>query len=327
MSTMAQDEITEINEAVGRRWRSIDPLLPEPKGLPEGCGAPLIAVGPDGSPAGLAVCRHQHTAADSLSQTWDTATRFSLTMRLREADTRAAADDLLTQWRDHLADLPEEARADDTSATVTWPSREVTGVRALQRHGLQPITVIAVRRGKGRGKASLPTRKPDDQPDLVIRQAEPTDLDQVTELELGVIHYDAYFGAAFPRPATPTLTRENTRNGLEQRPDWTWLATRHGQPVGLAVVEPPIEAEWIAGMTRPGRTAYLPSMFISPDDRGSGTGAALITKVHEALDARGIDLTLLHYAQLNPLSGPFWHRMGYRPLWSIWAALPASTLR
>jgi GNAT superfamily N-acetyltransferase len=68
-------------------------------------------------------------------------------------------------------------------------------------------------------------------------------------------------------------------------------------------------------------------MFISPDDRGSGTGAALITHVHHALDAAGIDLTLLHYAQLNPLSGPFWHRMGYRPLWSVWAALPASTLR
>jgi GNAT superfamily N-acetyltransferase len=93
------------------------------------------------------------------------------------------------------------------------------------------------------------------------------------------------------------------------------------------VVEPPEEANWIAGLTRQGRTAYLPSMFISPAERGTGAGARLITNVHDALDARGIDLTLLHYAQLNPLSGPFWHRMGYRPLWSTWAALPASTLR
>jgi GNAT superfamily N-acetyltransferase len=322
---MTQDEITEINEAVGQRWRSIDPLLPEPKDLPEGCGIALEAAGRDGRPAGLAVCRHQHTPADSLAQTWDAATKFSLTMRLGEADTRAAADDLLTQWRDHLADLPrpETTTANDTSATVTWPSRDVTGVLALQRHGLQPVTVIAARRGR----SSLPIPKYHDQPDLVIRQAEPHDLDTIAELELGVIHYDAYFGAAFPRPATPTLTRENTRKNLEQRPDWTWLATRRGKPVGLAVVEPPGGAEWIAGMTRPGRTAYLPSMFISPGDRGSGTGAALIANVHQALDARGIDLTLLHYAQLNPLSGPFWHRMGYRPLWSVWAALPASTLR
>jgi GNAT superfamily N-acetyltransferase len=321
MSTMAQDEITEINEAVGQRWRSIDPLLPEPSDLPEGCGALLEAKGRDGLPAGLAVCRHQHVPADSLSQTWEAATKFSLTMRIREADTRAAADDLLTQWHHHLADLPEEARADDTSAVVTWPSRDVTGVLALMKHGLQPITVIAVRR------AGLPTPNHGETPDLVIRHAEPADRDAVTELELGVIHYDAHFGAALPRPATPKLVEEATRKNLEQRPDWTWLAERRGRPVGLAVVEPPVEAEWIAGLTRPGRTAYLPSMFISPDERGTGTGAKLITHVHDALDAQGVDLTLLHYAQLNPLSGPFWHRMGYRPLWSVWAARPASTLR
>jgi len=324
MSTMAQDEITEINEAVGRRWRSIDPLLPEPSGLPkEGCGTPIKASAKDGSPAGLAVCRHQHVPADSLSQTWEAAAKFALTMRLREADTRAAADDLLTQWRDHLADLPEpeEAREDDTSAVVTWPSRDVTGIRALLKHGLQPITVIAVRR------AGLPAPNHGETHDLVIRHAEPADQDAVTELELDVIHYDARFGAAFPRPATPSLVREATRKNLEQRPDWTWLATKRGRPVGLAVVEPPAEAGWIAGLTRPGRTAYLASMFMSPEERGAGTGAKLIANVHDALDTRGIDLTLLHYAQLNPLSGPFWHRMGYRPLWSTWAALPASTLR
>jgi GNAT superfamily N-acetyltransferase len=322
MSTMAHDQITEINEAVGQRWRSIDPLLPEPGDIKGGCGVPLVAAaGRNGRPTGLAVCRHQHVRADELSQTWDAATKYALTTRLPEADTLAAADDLLAQWRDHLADLPPEATADDTSATVAWPSRDVTGVLALQRHGLQPLTVIAVRR------ASIQVPKHGDHNDLVIRHAGPADLDKVTELELGVIHYDAHFGAAFPRPATPKLVQEATRKNLEQRPDWTWLAIRRGEPVGLAVVEPPDEATWIAGMTRPGRTAYLPSMFLSPDDRGTGTGAKLITHVHEALDARGVDLTLLHYAQLNPLSGPFWHRMGYRPLWSIWAALPASTLR
>ena len=322
MSTMAQDEITEINEAVGRRWRALDPLLPDPTTLPkEGCGTLFEAGGKDGSPAGLAVCRHQHVPADSLAQTWDAAAKFTLTMRIREADTRAAADDLLTQWHDHLAALPEEARGDDTWATVTWPSRDVTGITALQRHGLQPIAVIAIR------SAGRKTPDHGETPDLVIRHAEPKDQDKVTELELGVIHYDAHFGAAFPRPATPRLVQEAARRNLEQRTEWTWLATKHGRPVGLAVVEPPAEAEWIAGMTRPGHTAYLVSMFLSPEERGTGTGAQLITHVHQALDERGIDLTLLHYAQMNPLSAPFWHRMGYRPLWSTWAALPASTLR
>jgi len=35
----------------------------------------------------------------------------------------------------------------------------------------------------------------------------------------------------------------------------------------------------------------------------------------------------LHYAQVNPLSGPFWNRMGYRPLWTSWEARPAAALR
>ena len=149
----------------------------------------------------------------------------------------------------------------------------------------------------------------------------------MTELELSLIRYDAQFGAAIPRPATPALVHDNTRKILEQRPDWTWLATHNGRPVGLAVAEPPNEAAWIAGLTRPGRTAYLQTMFIQPDERGGGTGAALAQHVHDALDARGIDLTLLHYAQVNPLSAPFWHQMGYRPLWTTWEARPASTLR
>jgi hypothetical protein len=45
------------------------------------------------------------------------------------------------------------------------------------------------------------------------------------------------------------------------------------------------------------------------------------------LDARGMDTTLLHYAQLNPLSAPFWNRMGYRPLWTGWEVRPAASLR
>jgi len=68
-------------------------------------------------------------------------------------------------------------------------------------------------------------------------------------------------------------------------------------------------------------------MYLRPQDRGGGTGAALVSQVHDVLDARGIDVTLLHYAQVNPLSAPFWHRMGYRPLWTIWKARPATTLR
>ena len=31
--------------------------------------------------------------------------------------------------------------------------------------------------------------------------------------------------------------------------------------------------------------------------------------------------------RLNPLSAPFWSRMGYRPLWTGWEVRPAASLR
>jgi GNAT superfamily N-acetyltransferase len=322
MTGVAQDEITEISEAAGRRWHDLDPLLPEPGDLADGCLPPLAAVGQHGRPAGLAVCRHQHVPADSLAQTWSMATKFVLTMWLRGPETLAAADDLLGQWREHLAGQPEAA-ADDTAAIVDWPARDVTGVLALQRHGLQPIAVVAARpAGRPTPAEGAPVPR-----DLVMREAGPGDLDVVTEMEVGVIRYDAYFGGSIPRPATEALVRVGSSKSLGRRSSWIWLAEEAGRPVALTVVEPPPESSWIAGMTRPGATAYLQTMFVRPDRRGGGTGAALVRYVHDQLDARGIDVTLLHYAQVNPLSAPFWHRMGYRPLWTAWEARPASTLR
>ena len=319
MPWVIRDVVNDINKAVARRWQGLDALLPEPSDLPEGCTAPLLSLGDHGRPTGLGVCRHQHVPADTLAQTWGAATKFLLTVRLRESDTRPGLDDLLTQWREHL-DTQPEAKEDDTAAIVNWPSRDVTGVLALLRHGLQPMTVLAVR-AQGRPTSNATPKG------LVIRQAGPQDLDSVSEFEIGVVRYDAHFGAAVPRPATEALIRAESQAALAKRPGWSWLAEQDGQPAALIVVEPPDAATWIAGMTRPGATAYLQTMFVRPGDRSSGIGAALVQHAHDELDARGIDLTLLHYAHVNPLSAPFWHRMGYRPLWSTWEARPALTLR
>src|SRR5580693_4612114 len=203
--------------------------------------APLVAQGQDGRPSGLAVCLHQHIPADSLLQTWGTAARFVLTPRLREPDTLAAADHLLVQWREHLAGLPE-AHMDDTSAIITWPSRDVSGVRALLRHGMQPMAVLAARLAGRQAPPAGPEK------DLVIREAVADDLDAVTDLEMGVILYDAYFGGSIPRPATRALTREGSRASLQQRPSWTWLAERAGKAVGLITVQPPKDAAWPGGI-------------------------------------------------------------------------------
>ncbi len=322
MPWVVRDAVDEINRAVGRRWQGLDRLLPPRAELPEGCAAPFVAAGANGRPAGLAACRHERVKAGTLNQTWGTADRFSLIARLREADTSAALDDLVGQWRDHLAALPG-TRAGDTAAMITWPARDVSGVTTLLRHGLQPITVIAVR--PARSTAAGP--RPAGDESLVIREAAPADLDVVTEFEMGVIRYDALFGAAILRPATEELVRAETQAALAVRPARAWLAERDGELVGLVHVQPPEQSRWIAGMTRAGVTVYLQTIFVRPGDRGGGVGEALVRHVHAMLDARGVDTTLLHFAQLNPLSAPFWSRMGYRPLWTGWEVRPAASLR
>jgi hypothetical protein len=52
-----------------------------------------------------------------------------------------------------------------------------------------------------------------------------------------------------------------------------------------------------------------------------------VVRFHRAAEAADVAVTLLHYAQLNPRSMPFWSQQGYRPLWTLWEAHPASSLR
>jgi len=49
--------------------------------------------------------------------------------------------------------------------------------------------------------------------------------------------------------------------------------------------------------------------------------------VHQEFHAAGATGTYLYYNPTNPLSSVFWHRQGYRPLWTTWEIHPASALR
>src|ERR1700722_16869198 len=144
MPWVVREAVRAITRAVGRRGHAVAPLLPDPATLPAGCGEPLVVTADNGRMAGLGVCVHQHIGPDSLNQTWGAADRFTLVPRLAGPDVAAPADQLLAQWRDHLAGIGA-TRGPDTSAGVVWPGLDVTGVRALLRHGLQPLTVPAAR--------------------------------------------------------------------------------------------------------------------------------------------------------------------------------------
>jgi len=136
-----------------------------------------------------------------------------------------------------------------------------------------------------------------------------------------------HFGGPVWRAGTARLVREEIRNSLTRPATWTWLAEHAGHAVGLLVAQPPQDSGWIAGMTSAAPAAYLQTMFVDSRERGTGIGAALVRHLHARLDAAGVAVTLLHHSQVNPLSAPFWYRMGYRPLWTSWEARPATALR
>ena len=326
MSAVAENATDSIGALVARRWQEADPLLPEPVLPPPGCDAPLIVAGPGARPAAVGSCAHWARTAESLDVAWGTARRFQLTATVAGPDVRGALDQLLSQWRDHLAGLPG-ADDDDSAAIVNWPSRDIEGVETLVRRGLSPMATVAARatgrhRGGPAGAAAEVTRR-----GISIRRAGRADLEAVARLGLEVIRFDAYFGNGGERPGTVNALRKEVVRLLDAPRPWTWLAERDGEPVGMLAAQPPGVAYWIAPMVRPTPAAYLMLMFVQPDERGVGVGAGLVGRLHREIDAAGVPVTLLHYQTLNPLSAPFWHQQGYRPLWVTWEARPARSIR
>lgn len=319
MPRQSPDALAEVGRVAGGYYAGLDRLLPGLGGLPDGCSGPLVADGPAGRLAGFAVCTHQVIPAGSLDQAFGAAARFVLAMRLRGPGT-PAVDLLLTRWREHLPGLPGAAAA-DTAAVIDWPSREASGVQALLWHGMQPAGVLAAR-PRGRGTAAGAA------PGIVIRDAGPGDTGAVTAMTVRVIEHDAQFGVTVPRPATGDLVRGQVQAALQRHPSWIWLAERDRRP-GLAWSPCSRRARRPGSPERPGppRLLTCPPGTWSRPNGAPGWRPHWSGGPHDLLDAQGIAVTLLHYALVNPRSGPFWARMGYRPLWVNWQARPAAALR
>ncbi|HXW47226.1 MAG TPA: GNAT family N-acetyltransferase [Streptosporangiaceae bacterium] len=337
MSAVGNDAVTSdarggLGSQVGLRWRSRDPLLPAPPAeLPPGCGAALRVTGPDGEVLAAGSCSHWEGEPDALDMTWGAARRFELTAWVAGpggADVTGALDSLLGQWREHLAGLPD-AGAADTAAVVNWPSRDVDGAVALLRRGFAPLAVIAARvTGADPDQPAAPGPAGGVVPPGVrIRRAGPADVDAVVRRGLEVVRFDAYFGGVQERPSTAEALRREFAAMLAAPRPWIWLAERDSEAVGMLAAEQPEQASWIAPLARPAPVSYLLLMGVRAGERARGIGAALSARLNEEVRAAGVALTLLHYAQVNPLSAPFWSQQGYRPLWTCWETRPPLCVR
>jgi GNAT superfamily N-acetyltransferase len=318
----APEAVEAVRQAVAHRWQAIDPLLPEPSEPTKICGTDLTVTSAEGRVVAAGLCRHVQSRPGRLELAWAAASQFALTVWVAGPDVGNGLGQLLDRWRSHLI-RQQDAAHEDSSAMVRWPSRDVGGVRVLLEHGMRPLTVIAARPAD-RAIDGRPVRA--SSADLRIRTAGQGDLDALERLGMEMMRYDAHFGSVTVRAETARSLRESAERTLAAAQPWIWLAERDGEAVGMVQAEPPEAAAWAAPLVRAQPVAYLGEMSVLPGARGLGVGTALVEHLHRELDAAGAAVTLLHHAQLNPLSAPFWNRMGYRPLWTSWEVRPAHRL-
>ncbi|WP_020673824.1 GNAT family N-acetyltransferase [Amycolatopsis nigrescens] len=295
------------------RFASVDRLLPEPPPPPD--GEPLAAAVGDGTKV-AALLQHRRYPPGSADLLWSAAEVWQLFPYVGETGTEGM-DALLRAWRQRLDD---ERPGHDSACLVTWPSRDAEAIRAFLDHGLVPLSVLAIRSGPAEAHAVE---------GVTVRRAHAADFDQVLAQVLATFDYSGLV-AGGRRPDTAELVSPWLRRKLDSG-GRVWLAERDG----MAGVAGTADADWIesapgswvAELLPHGRWGYVNNVVTTPAARGGGVGQAMMSVVHEEFHAVGAKGTYLYYNPTNPLSSVFWHRQGYRPLWTLWEVRPAGALR
>jgi GNAT superfamily N-acetyltransferase len=326
------------------RLAGIDPLLPPtPVPVVAAINQPPPRYGVQAEdmivvPGAAALARTVAVDPSSLLACWGALTTHRLVMGTvagSNGSAVSAMDALLAAWHAHVSAQPPVA---ESSAELTWPSRDAAMTRLFLDRGLAPRTTLAVRMAnRSIAGASGPAG-------VTFQPIEADDVAVATSLQLELIAWDAQFGGVSMRTSTPDRVAEEMTEVVSAPRTKAWVAERgdagrgdagrdgaerEGSVVALAVVDWPEDGGWISGQVAgdPARTAYLGSLSVRAGARGAGVGAAFVAYLHAMLDAAGIERTLLHHAALSPLSAPFWARCGYRPLWTSWEVRPHTALR
>lgn len=320
MTDTRQTALTLLRETQAARFAALDPLLPAT--APNPAGEVISAALPGGRRVSGVLTRTVHEPG-SLASLWSARYAWEL-FPLVGQDAAEGVDALLRVVRGLLDRVTRPGL--DSSCVVTWPSRDIEATRVLLDHGLQPLSVLAVRPPPATGRVAQDAQVPPPV-GTTIRRARPSDLDVAVQLALAELAYSSLVGGTVQRPDAAALKRESLGYRIAHD-DPIWLAERDGVAVGLAEC-------WLTDAdptaTRrfpvpPGRWGYVNTMSVLPGARGNGIGRALISVAHREMRRSGATGSYLYYNPPNPLSSVFWPRQGYRPLWTIWEARPASTL-
>jgi GNAT superfamily N-acetyltransferase len=310
----------DITTGHNARQRGFDPLLAE--------APPLDAADPgyreerEASGAAAAVARFSAHAESDPDAVWGALRRHELDVRVAGEDPGPAFGRILDDWLRTIAadERPGDA---ESSARVNVPSRDIALVNALSARGFSPTGIRAVR-PLPRGALAPAPALPAELDGAVVRTATLDDAPALGALDARLLALDAHFAGVTERPGAAAMFAEAYRARLRTAPDTTWVLERPPGITGCIHVMPDAdspEPDTLALAASGGQ--YLVVMYLDESERGAGTGAAFCDMAHRLLDADGSPYTVLSYAVANPRSGPFWSRMGYRPVVTEWQRRPA----
>lgn len=286
---------------VAAHWQELDRLLPTEVAPPPD-DADRIDV--DG---GHGWALTTHADPELLSSVWTPDTQHTLTPRVTSPD---ALDRLLSAWRRDLGQEP------GSLAKVTWPARDTAMSSVLFDHGFHPSSALAIRPSGREATADPPTG---------VRVVRPDDTEDVTRLWMEVVDWDVQFGSLFHRPSTEELVAEAAAEVCSTESPLSLVAEVEGELVSAVLIQHASQAQWVQPMTSASPAAYLSVGGTAAEHRSSGVGTQLARAAAGHVDQAGYPVTLLNYATTNPLSAPFWHRLGYRPLWLTWRRFPTAS--
>jgi GNAT superfamily N-acetyltransferase len=294
--------VAALLAAAADRVAAVDPRARLPRRPGPGEGA-LVAVDRAGAVHGHVRPAVHELAEDDESRLF--AADRSVTWTDVAADGPAAVDALAAAVRR----LGSPGTAGTAADGVLWPTADevvagwwaAVGLERAAHYALRPPTPL---------QAPVPAG-------VEVRRARPADTEAVVAL-----HVDAVVFQAAVSPyirAVPAGEVGFRRRLVEGRSSTHVAAAAGGELLGACEwwVVSAEDSDDRPGLLPPGRYAYLNSVAVRFESRGSGLGRAL---AGAALAAAGPGLagSVLWFGEHNPIARRVWPRLGWRPLWTSW---------
>lgn len=298
------------------RELGLDPELPE---RTPGTGDAEIVVSGDVGPSALGILTGRSFPEDSPGALWGALQRDE--MELWWGGDRAALELLLDRW---IARTSGDIGPDEeweTAMTVEVPARDSAAAIPLLARGFAPVGVTGIRTGRRGARAAAAADRLRER-GYELRVATSADTPLLARLDAELLAHDAQHGGVTMRPRAERFLGDYIADRLTRFPEWTWIVEDRGETAGYLSIEidrPEHRAQCIEG----GPVAHIQAMYLREGVRGGGVGDAVVEFGHGNLEEAGFERITLGYAALNPRSGPFWCRQGYRPLWNSWQRRPA----